>query len=71
MPQDMTQTTLIIINEQSGYSRAVHYLKSKQNYLCRFCKKKINNGDAFVSRGGHSRKYYHIQCAQRLNIIIT
>ncbi|HYY65506.1 MAG TPA: hypothetical protein VE622_00055 [Nitrososphaeraceae archaeon] len=61
---------IIIDNGKLGYSRVLFMIKVKQNGLCRFCRKKIDNTDIIVIKGSHQkRKYYHKECAERLNIL--
>lgn len=48
--------------------RVIDIIKVKQAGLCRFCKSIISRHDEVVSNG-KNKKYYHKQCAQKLNIL--
>jgi CheY-like chemotaxis protein len=41
----------------------------KQNGVCRYCNKKFSEEDQIVSNGKR-RKYYHKECAEKLNIVV-
>jgi CheY-like chemotaxis protein len=41
----------------------------KQNGVCRYCNKKFSEEDQIVSNGKR-RKYYHRECADKLNIVV-
>ena len=57
---------LFYINKGPG--RVTQTIELKQNGRCRCCGIKFNPDEQIVSNGKR-KKYYHIQCAQRLNII--
>jgi hypothetical protein len=64
----MVQNIIIDIDDPSIKNRILNIIKTYQGGKCRFCNKYINDGDKIVSCG-HGRNYYHLPCAQRLNII--
>ena len=43
-------------------------IKIKQNGVCRYCNKKFSDEEQIVSNGKR-RKYYHRECAKKLNIV--
>lgn len=45
------------------------FVIQKQRGLCRYCEEGFVRTDVVVSRGRPSRKYYHQQCANKLNIL--
>jgi hypothetical protein len=51
-----------------GPGRVTQTIELKQNGRCRCCGMKFNPDEQIVSNGKR-KKYYHIQCAQRLNIL--
>ena len=55
-------------NANAAERRIIELIKLKQAGLCRFCKIIISRQDEVVSRG-KIKKYYHKQCAEKLNII--
>jgi hypothetical protein len=48
--------------------RIIDVIMIKQADFCRFCKSIISGHDE-VGSNGKNKKYYHKQCAQKLNII--
>jgi hypothetical protein len=51
------------------YIDAEKFILKKQKGLCRCCKQKFNKTETLVSAGQVNKKYYHKECAERLNII--
>jgi CheY-like chemotaxis protein len=41
----------------------------KQNGVCRYCNKKFSDEELIVSNGKR-KKYYHRECAEKLNIVV-
>ena len=52
---------------QGLVSQTIHL---RQNGKCRDCGKAFTQDEQIVSNG-KKKKYYHIECAQRLNILIV
>jgi hypothetical protein len=52
-----------------GPGRVIQAIELKQNGKCRSCGKNFTTDDQIVSNGKR-KKYYHKECAQRLNIVI-
>ena len=57
---------LFYINKGPG--RVSQTIELKQNGKCRCCGTKFTPDEQIVSNGKR-KKYYHIQCARRLNIL--
>jgi hypothetical protein len=57
---------LFYINKGPG--RVSQTIELKQDGKCRCCGMKFSPDEQIVSNGKR-KKYYHIQCAQRLNIL--
>jgi hypothetical protein len=59
-----------IIGEKAPLARIqVNWkIKRKQQGLCKKCNREIHINEPVLSRG-RIRKYYHVECATRLNII--
>jgi hypothetical protein len=53
----------------ANYFDVERFIIQKQRGLCRYCEKGFVRTDIIVSRGRASKKYYHKECADRLNII--
>ena len=68
MPYELSTMVKIMRNANAAERRIIDLIKLKQAGLCRFCKSIISKHDEIVSRG-KIKKYYHKQCAERLNII--
>jgi len=64
----MVQNNIIDTDNPSIKNRILNIIKIHQDGKCRFCNKYMNDRDKIVSCG-HGRNYYHLHCAQRLNII--
>jgi hypothetical protein len=60
--------TRIISNSQRAKTRVGFYIKARQNGGCRHCQNKLSDNDQIVS-SGTTAKYYHMRCAEKLNII--
>jgi hypothetical protein len=58
---------LFYINKSPG--RVNQTIELKQNGRCRCCGKNFTSDEQIVSNGKR-KKYYHMECAQRLNILI-
>lgn len=57
-----------VFSISDGPARVHQFIAIKQQGACRCCGKKFTADDEVVSNGKR-RKYYHIECAQKLNII--
>ena len=64
----MTTQPRIIRNINGSKSHVLLLIKVRQKGLCRKCEQQITQDHDIVSRG-HSPRYYHKHCAQKLNII--
>jgi hypothetical protein len=58
---------LFYINKGPG--RVSQAIELKQNGKCRCCGKEFTSDEQIVSNGKR-KKYYHRECAQKLNILI-
>jgi hypothetical protein len=58
---------LFYINKGPG--RVSQTIEIKQNGKCRCCGKEFTSDEQIVSNGKR-KKYYHMECAERLNILI-
>jgi hypothetical protein len=58
---------LFYINKGPG--RVSQAIELKQSGKCRRCGKEFTSDEQIVSNGKR-KKYYHMECAQRLNILI-
>jgi hypothetical protein len=58
---------LFYINKGPG--RVIQTIELKQNGKCRCCGKYFTSDEQIVSNG-KKKKYYHRECAQKLNILI-
>jgi hypothetical protein len=58
---------LFYINKGPG--RVSQTIELKQNGKCRYCGKDFTSDEQIVSNGKR-KKYYHKECAQKLNILI-
>ena len=58
----------LIINPNEKINRILKIIEGKQNGLCIHCKERITHNNTIVS-SGRPRRYYHKNCAARLNII--
>jgi hypothetical protein len=61
---------IVVSNNEPIYDKLFHMVDIKQNGLCRLCKRKIDSIEDIVSSGSSSRKYYHVDCAKKINIIV-
>ena len=60
----------VIGKENKMYDRILSLVFYKQNGLCRYCGQYIaRSRDTVVSSGNNLRKYYHLECAERIHII--
>jgi hypothetical protein len=55
---------------KNGLGRVGQTIELKQDGKCRFCGKEFVKYEQIVSNGKR-KKYYHTECAQKLNIIIN
>ena len=53
----------------NGPARVYHTINIKQNGVCRYCNKTFSDEEQIVSNGKR-KKYYHRECAEKLNIIV-
>jgi CheY-like chemotaxis protein len=53
----------------NGPARVSHTINMKQNGVCRYCNRKFSDEEQIVSNGKR-KKYYHRQCAEKLNIVV-
>ena len=58
---------LFYINKGPG--RVSQAIDLKQSGKCRYCEKNFTTDEQIVSNG-KNKKYYHKECAQKLNILI-
>jgi hypothetical protein len=52
-----------------GPGRVIQAIELKQNGKCRNCGKTFTTDEQIVSNGKR-KKYYHKECAQKLNIVV-
>jgi hypothetical protein len=55
---------------KKGPGRVSQTIDLKQDGKCRYCGKEFVKDEQIVSNG-KNKKYYHMECAQKLNIIIS
>lgn len=49
--------------------RVKRHIIVRQDGLCHFCRHNIEDTDEIVATGKNPRRYYHMQCTARLNIV--
>lgn len=59
----------VICNMPGVKSYILVRIKSKQKGLCWQCQKQITKDHDIVRRGKKNTRYYHKECAEKLNII--
>lgn len=58
-----------MLPEISRYYDLQFFIMKKQNGLCYHCRQTLEKKDLIVKSGKKKRKYYHKECAERLNMI--
>jgi hypothetical protein len=53
-----------------GPGRVSQTIVLKQSGKCRYCEKEFAKDEQIVSNGKR-KKYYHTECAQKLNIVVS
>jgi hypothetical protein len=52
-----------------GYKRIALYLTIKQKGLCQLCNQQIGKLSPIVKKHGKPPRYYHVNCAKRINLL--
>lgn len=59
----------VITIDHPGYTAIQRFVRMKQKGCCNLCRNAIAKEEPIVKKGKQYGRYYHLSCAQKVNII--